>query len=74
MDTGVTKWVVITELNYDRRVTVRDIAGMFSFSVSTKHQIIAKHFDFQKVCARWVLLSANEKLRQVSAPTKILQR
>lgn len=74
MDTGVTKWVVITELSYDRRVTVRDIAGMFSFSVSTKHQIIAKRFDFQEVCARWVLLSANEKLRQVSAPTKILQR
>lgn len=51
MDTVVTEWVVITELNYDRRVTVRDIAGMFSFSVPTKHQIITKHFDFQEVCA-----------------------
>ena len=74
MDTGVTEWVVITELNNDRRVTVHDIAGMFSFSVPTKHQIITKYLDFQEVCARWVLLSANEKLRQVSAPTKFLQR
>lgn len=62
VDTSVTE-SVLRELNNDRRVTVREIADKFDFSVPTIHQIITQNLDFQKVCSRWVprLLSPDEK-------------
>lgn len=75
MDTSVTE-SVLRELNNDRRVTVREIADKFDFSVPTIHQIITQNLDFQNVCARWVptLLSPDEKQRRVSAFSEFLRR
>ena len=60
----------------DARKTVKDVAALTGISHGSSHEILRRHLDMKKICARWVphILTDEQKQKRVDAARILLDR